>query len=119
MFISLVAHPRIVPPPAGTVLDDSQPPRTPQRTYTKEEARAIVAGLASGRTTRRSMSDAEYRQRMDPRGQYESEMLAVLSDIKDAIQDRGDDHPVQKPRYSESRQTAPQKPSRNGGVPLN
>ena len=90
--------------------------KPPSRTYTRDEARTIVAGLARGSTRRRPMPGAEFRRRMDPRGHYEAQMVSVLSDIRDALED-GRDKPERRSIYKESRQTAPQNNQR-GGVQL-
>ena len=52
-----------------------------KRTYTKEEARTIVAGLLQGARKRKPMSDAEYFAIADPKGHYEAQVVEALKTI--------------------------------------
>ena len=55
-------------------------------TYTKDQARRIVAGLASSKRSHHTpMSDAEFESRYDPQGYREKRIIALLEDIASSL----------------------------------
>ena len=59
-------------------------------TYTADEARRIVAGLATGKPARprRPMSDAEWHTRYDPPAAEHRALMDMLRELNDTLQAR-------------------------------
>jgi len=56
------------------------------RTYTSEQVRRIVAGLATGKPPEhRPMSAHEFKERYDPETARQEQQLRVLEDIRDDL----------------------------------
>ena len=88
------------------------------RSYETEEARTILAGLLQGSRKRQPMSDAEYRAKMDPHGEFDTKLLSYLKDIRDFFEDRGRQQaPAPRPRPVPTEPWRPES-SGTGGVAL-
>ena len=60
-----------------------------KRTYTKDEAMTIVAGLLEGAKKHRPVSEAAWRARFAP-PTYEDKMLGIMQEIRDELAYKND-----------------------------
>lgn len=83
--------------------------------YSPEQARRIIAGLASGKCPgHRQMSDAEFHVRYDPVGTREAQLLDVLQHIRDILLTFQQGFEIPKPSYhgwQDNKESSARKPA--------
>ena len=91
-----------------------------RRTYTPDQARRIVAGLANGgrqRPRALMMSESEWQRSYDPPTWFEAELLELLKDISLSLR-RLEDRPPSSESLRFNTRYAPAAPRSGGPVEL-